>query len=1043
MAMLSSQTFLKKPHRGAAPPSDVRRGTPLEVGSGISQCLRVKGFCVINDETIPQHMLDRALDECEILDWYQPAMLIQEGLLGAEGSNRICRREPMGLDDPAPEAGDALGGVDHIMLRLAEAIGPYQEELGFRCTGRSAMYLHQAGEPEIEEAELSDADASDWSAIFLCRKIMMIVFLGPGQGSLELQPYDDDANSTEVTTEPGLVVILRTDQLKFKFTSLEQEATHAATTFLLQNDILRLHPIKQEEHATPVSRELDRWINSRIREIKEAEPDDPEWDKIEAPRHWIHAANRTWFKRQTTVVRGCSLRQPVSWEPEVSFLGLLQGCDVITDIPFMRWDHSTVYDAAEDAWTQQPPKTNCRHVGLIDGVDLFDNKLFGLGLAEVKGMDPNQRMVLECTYDALYRSGMRKKDIQGSTCGMYVGTGMTEWNNAEKAADMGIYGATGGSPAIMCGRLSFCLGCKGASIAIDAEAASGLACTYWAAESVEKKGKGHVQDLACAISVHLCLAKAWWPAHSAAGFLCPAGRCFSFDATANGHVRGEGAGTMVVRNREVIVDGEEVQDSNANIGTIVGGSTSNSGKSAGMFAPNGPAEQAVLVEACRRSGIMPLDVDAIECHASGKFIADAVEVASCAKALRPHSASSEEDGVLQLTAMKTLLGNSVELSGLAALMKTLYSIRWGTTSPNIHLNQLNPHLELQSVPVTMGLEVLDQGNNSVFIGVSSYGFGGTHVHMHCYGSVDEEIRPPPEPTPEDLRPRLAYWPSGGGDLGSMNRPRRGFFILGTWNSWQPEQMEDEGEGCYGFTLVLSENRWEQFQLCIDGSDKKILHPSTYKAAKGTEVVGPVRLDEAEKVNSWFLDARDRGEQRLQLKAAPGTVATVEDLGSVVEWGSEDRGLPGDRYRIRLHIAGKWRTVTWAKLEEASTTLALPPATAGRYFVAASWSGYSFEEMSPDESTPGLHTLEVTLRSGGGNFQIVRNADWHQTIYPSQQHAGPEVPGCAPDDRREALSWFLSGMPGDVFKIEFQRSVSPQGREAFKVSWTTVRRAALQ
>lgn len=911
--MLSVANYLKKPRRGEPPPSDVEPGSPAVVGSGIVQCLRVKGFCVINN-AVSEQMLQTASAELGSQEWYQPAVLIQEGLLGVEGSNRICRMASIDFPDQATDQfQDGLAGIDFAMWKLAEAVGPFQDELGFRCCGRSIGFLHQASDPDLEEAELTDQEASDWSAIFTSRKIMILVFLGPGKGTLEMQPYDDEANVSEITTVPGLVVVLRTDQLSFKFFCRGREATHVASSFMLQNDVLRMHRNKLEAHLTPAAQELDQWIDQRLREIKEMEDEPTEDWKTEVPRSFIHAANRTWFKRQTTVVRGAAARLPVTWEPEVFFLGLTSGADTVIEVPIMRWEHDTVYDPSPDCWKKDPPKTNCRHASFIDGVDLFDNKLFGLSLAETKGMDPGQRLVLEVTYDSLYRSGMKKSNLINSTVGMYVGTSQSEWNQAEKAADVGIFGATGGAPSITAGRLSFCLGCKGASLAIDTEAASGLSAVFWAAESVEKKGAGHIQEAACGIGVHLCLAKAWWPAHTTAGFLCPGGRCFTFDSSAQGHVRSEGVGTMVLKCQEKM-EAMEVKDDQLNVGTLVGGATQNSGKSAGMSAPNGPAEQAVLIEACRKSGIMALDVDVVECHGSGRFIADAVEAASCGRALRDGADADQDAEMLQLCSMKSNIGNCIETSGIASLIKTLHSIRWGIVCANNHLNQLNPHLDLSSCPLLMCTEPTEQKLSAVFMGVSAWGFGGTNVHMHCYGGVDEEIRLPPEPTPQELRPRLSYWPSGGGDLGSMSRPRRGFFIIGSWSSWtEPEAMEDEGDGCYGYTLVLGDERWEQFQLLIDNNYAKVLHPRRFKAPKGTEVYGPTRTEEVMQESTWLVDGRPFTAQIRPIADSQGSSALAE-RPSPMEYKNEDEGMPGQRYRIRLHIAGKWRTVTWAKLE---------------------------------------------------------------------------------------------------------------------------------
>jgi len=884
---------------------------------------------------------------------------------------------------------------------------------------------------------LTDNEANDWLASFMSRKVMIIVALGPDRGTLELSPFDEDANPTDLVLFPGMAAIVRTDQLRFEFTTRGNKATFTATSFMMQGDILGMHPNKAEQHMIPAAKELDGWIQSRLREIKETQEDEAEWGELEAavPRSFISAANRTYFTKTQTAVRGFTLRQPSCWEPEVFFLAQTTGCDVVTEVPFCRWDHTDIYDPAPDSWKQQPPKTACRHAAFYEGIELFDNKMFSLSIAETKGMDPSQRQVLETTYEALFRSGMRKSTLTNSSCGMYVGMSTTEWNYAERSADVGIFGATGGAPSICAGRLSFCLGCRGASLAVDTEAASGLSSVYWAAESVEKKGVGFIQELACGIGVHLILSKQWWPVHSANGFLSPTGRCCTFDASADGYVRAEATGCAVVRAKpDTIVDGEEVKDELPLVGTICGGATMSSGRAAGMSAPSGPTEQALLLDACKKSGIMPFDVDVIECNSSGRFISDAVEVASCGKALR--SGTTEE--MLVLGSAKSNIGNAIEGSGMVGLAKMMFSIRWGIFVTNVHLRQLNRHLDIGEAPLVLVDENLEPRQQAMFAGVSSYGFGGTHVHVHVYGGVDEEVRPPPQPMPEELKPRLTYWPGGGGSLDSTARPRKGFFIAGTWNGWEAEAMKDESEGRHGFVVTMGENAWEQFQILIDGSSSRILHPHLYKAPKGTEVVGPTELEEVGRSKTWLIDGR-----AAAAAAAPDAAAIAQGDSSAVAvpgtaLGGADAGRPGDRYHVCLHIAGKWRTVTWTKLDAEldAAAAALVPAASGAYYVTGDFNDWAFEQMTPDASVAGLFTYEMALsRFGGCEFQIVRNRDWTQTVCPLVPHAGQDVAVHGPDDRYDGFNWHIDGKPGDSFKISFQRTSVDGAEEVKKVSWS--------
>mmetsp|Transcript_40600 Transcript_40600/g.130623 ORF Transcript_40600/g.130623 Transcript_40600/m.130623 type:complete len:1023 (+) Transcript_40600:67-3135(+) len=1020
-----ASALLAKPRRGGRPESDVRLDAPSAVGPGIAECLRVKGYCVINDAVSSDDMEQaiRAL-AADTVEFYQPAALVQEGLLGNEGSNAIARLES---GEGAQNA--SLMKIDEKLLELTNAVGPYQGEIGFYCTTRSCCVFHKASEPAIEETDLVDSEANDWCSLFMTRKIIVILFLGPDRGTLELVPYDEDANPTDLATFPGQAVILRTDQMSFNFCTRGSKDNYIATCFMLQSDILGMHRNKAEQHMVPVARQLDSWIDSRLREIKENEKEEPNWEELAAvPRNFIAAANRIWFKKTQTAVRGLAARQPSCWEPEVMFLALTTGIDVVTDVPYCRWDHATVYDPDPMSWKQQPPKTSCRHASFCEGMELFDNKMFSISLAETKGMDPSQRQTLEVTYEALFRSGMKKQTLSNSSTAMYVGMSTSEWNYAEKGADFGIFGATGGAPSICAGRLSFCLGCKGASLAVDAEAASGLSSVFWAAESVEKKGTGAVHDLACGIGVHMLIAKAWWPAHSASGFLSTGGRCMTFDSSADGYVRNEAIGAAVVRSKEQkLVDGEPVKDDLPLVGVIVGGAIMNSGRSSGMNAPNGPTEQAVLHESCRKSGIMPYDVDFVECHCQGKSIADAVEVASNGKALR----DGTQEEMLQLCSVKSNLGNAIEASGLVSLSKALYAVRWGINVGNVHLRQLNAHLDIGDWPLLLQDETLERRNQAVFAGVSSHGFGGTNVNLMIYGGVDEETRPAPEPLAEELRPRLSYWPAGGGHLPSESRPRKGFFVIGTWNSWEPEQMLSQGDGCHSLEISLGENRWEQFQILIDSSDEKLLYPSFYKAPKGTEVMGPARSDEVGRSGTWLIDARGSSETALTESAAGDTAEQVAL--------SADMGQRGDRYKISLHVAGKWRAVTWTKVEataEASSASAIVSARPGKYHVAGAWNDWDFDEMVADASTPGLHSLEVTLTRSAMHFQIVRNKDWSQTFFPVEAMAGSDAAIHGPDDRHDSLSWQIDGKLGDTFKIEFQRSFEG-GSDVKRVSWRKV------
>jgi len=553
-------------------------------------------------------------------------------------------------------------------------------------------------------------------------------------------------------------------------------------------------------------------------------------------------------------------------------------------------------------------------------------------------------------------------------------------------------------------------------MAIDTEAASSLTATYYACESIQHKGLGHKHELACGIGIHLILAKAWWPAHSAAGFLSRNGRCFTFDASSDGHVRGECTGCIVVRAIVPRDEEDEAEDEDKEqdlpFAIIAGGSANNNGRNVNLAAPSGPAEQEVLVEACRRAGIVPYDIDAVETHGSGNILGDAVELKSACRALRGENTQE----MLMVSASKAQHGNMIEGAGVCALGKVIHSLRWGVCTPAVHLRQLNPHLELGEFPIIISDEVKEFKMQTTFQGVTARGFGGTNVNLILYGAVDEALRPPPT-VPEDLLKRqLKFWPAGGGAEESA-RPRKGYFLSGTWNNWTPELMTQDGDGCWCLDITLGDNRWEQFYIVIDGEERKALRPLKYKSPKGTAVHGPDCTTKRDA--TWLLDGRTHFQQ-------------VESSTDV----SVDKGRPGDKYRIYLYISGKWRTVSWSKFEDGTPAITNARSEVSKYFLTGSWNNWMFQEMDAGSSFDTF-SAEVHISRPNCEFQIVRNKDRRQAIFPMAQKATSSTRVAGPDDSVLGMNWALPGKLGDVLRIDFTRQ-----DENYTVRWEKVRFKAL-
>jgi len=996
------------------------------VGLEIVNHVVSKGFCVIST-SFTESWAERAVVELREFDkadrWHGIHPSIQEGLLGQEGSATIAELESPDLADEVRSDGDMLKRFDALLTDMGWCVEPFLEHrLGFDVSHRTLAVVNQAGEPEEEEDHpLTEKQVMKWLAQFLRHKLMCIAFLGPTSGTLELQPYaTSDTELYQVDTLPGTVVLLRPDLLSHRH--FAPGRAYAMSSFFLTAAMPKRTP-SAGVHMIPPARDLDEWTANRLRMLKEQDKDDQAWDP-NIPRDWQNAMNHMYHKGQMIAVRGAACKMPRCDVPEDFWRVSTAGPDYIIEVPLVRWDHAQVYDEDRECWRRY--KSYSKHASFMDGIEMFDCKMFSMTPNEAKTMDPHQRLILEVGYTALHAMGQRKNTLVNMSCGVYVGCGNTEWNLADKEADFGAFGATGAALSISSGRFSFILGLKGPSMTLDTEAASGATAVYLAAEACQKKGRAAANDMGCAIAAHILLTPVWWPSQCASGWLSYTGRCQTFDADADGYVRADGVASCGMKTLNQVVDGKVVStDDEHLIGSLAGAMMNNNGRGANLSAPHGPAEQEAIAEAVRNASISPYDVDGVEAHATGSLLADAIEVSSLCRAHR----TEDNKELLLISSMKSLVGNQLETSSLANFVKSLYSTQWGCVTPNVHLSTANPHMDAFDQPCALASDCLEYKMQTAFAGVMARGFGGSNVYLLGWGQIDDKKLPPmPSPSLED---QIYFWPGGGGSLEKESLPERAYKIVGTWSRWsEAHTMEVEEEGVYGFTITLGENRWEQFQIWLDGDPTRALHPGVQKALKGVPVWGP-----EESVNgfNWLVDGRG---DLFSYGAAEDDAAAVEPPPQ-----GPDTGFPGDRYRIRLYIAGKWRTVSWEKVQpsaEDGGQLPVQQLPAGTYFIAGRWNGWQCEEMIKDDAAPGLWYFDVTFTGYGEEFQIVRNSDWSQVFYPNMPGASETdaVEVLGPDDMGHDLNWYIKGTPGQVFRVEFQRMVDG-AKDEKKVSWREV------
>jgi polyketide synthase-associated protein len=994
------------------PQYDIRASklTPEVVGEAICVQLATKGFCVV-DSGIDAETLRKAHKDVSEMDsmgkFKTPATLISEGLFGQEGSSRIAE-----MDEPGDLStdGEHLQNLDaELNAMVNEVAGFAYEIVGVDCESRTLGLVHET-DTAINDAEaLVEKEASMWLNTFVRSKITAVLCLGPTKGTLELRPFnDDEAEAIEIETTPGALIILRSDSIWHRH--FAHGKVYLLSCFLVEPRHLdKRASLEASQRMTPVAKALDNWCLQRVRELKNLQNVGEEL--LNVPSDFVRAMNQVCFKGQRAAIRTTAGKLPTMYELPKFDTAMTGGTDFSEQVPFTRWDHSEFYDPDPDGWRKG--KTWVKHFSMIDGIDLFDNKLFGLSPAECAAMDPHQSAVLECGYEALWQCGYRKKTIMNTLGGVYMGTASTEWAYCPKSVQSAAC-ATGGAASITANRFSFCLGLKGPSLALDAEGAAGLVAVHCGAEGVLEKGRGVVNAYSLSGGVHYHLYPTWWGQLQAAGLLCADGRSKTFDDSADGYGKGEGAMIMLIKRLTEAVDGQPVMVQNEPLlGVLAASYMNNNGMNASMGAPSATAEQEMIVMALRNSSITAGDIEAIECHGDGSFLGDAIEAGAFVRALRYDEDATPEPIIA--TACKTNLGHTSFAAGCVGLCRVLFSGKSGLITPNLHLKALNPHMEFGE-QVALCTEHIEHRINSSYSGCTAKGFGGTNVHAIIWsrvGDADEKKRY------TDTK-KIVFWPGGGGELDAEEMPRKkaGYFIAGTWSRGKPEQMQEEGNNSYGYTMVLGENRWERFQIYLDGSDSRRLHPPVQAARKGSAVLGPVK--DASGL-SWQIDGRPWAKEDSDEEAEAKQ--------------SLDFGKIGDKYRIHLRVAGKYRTVEWEKLEDqAGATPERVPE--GTYSIMASWNGWQPEEMFRDDSQVGVHFIEVKIKENGGYFQIMRNEDYAQVIYPERYGSDQTAAILGPDELGGDLCWNLNGFRDETFRIEFHRT-SENGLDKKKVSWRKV------
>jgi natural product biosynthesis luciferase-like monooxygenase protein len=424
--------------------------------------------------------------------------------------------------------------------------------------------------------------------------------------------------------------------------------------------------------------------------------------------------------RAPIAIIGASCRFPSGVDNLETFAHVLRaGVDAVRTVPADRWDPDAYYDPDPNV----PGKMISREGAFLEGIDQFDAEFFGIAPREAEHLDPQQRLLLEVAWEALENAACAPDRLRGSRTGVFTGLMYGDYamralrENGVEGID--VYLGTGGTFSATAGRLAYVFGLHGPTMAVDTACSSSLVAVHLACQSL-RVGEC---DLALAGGVNALLTPEPSINLSKARMISPRGRCRTFDASADGYVRGEGCGIVVLKLLEnARADGDRI------LGVIRGSAVNQDGRSSGLTAPNGQAQKALLSAALRAAGVQPEDICYIECHGTGTPLGDPIEV----HALRDVLARGRPaDRPLALGSVKTNFGHLEGAAGICGLLKALLVVRGGELFPHLHLEKLNPLIDFDSTPIIIPRELAPCSvkGDSRLAGVSSFGFVGTNAHV--------------------------------------------------------------------------------------------------------------------------------------------------------------------------------------------------------------------------------------------------------------------------------------------------------------------------
>ncbi|MFE3500153.1 amino acid adenylation domain-containing protein [Kitasatospora sp. NPDC059160] len=430
---------------------------------------------------------------------------------------------------------------------------------------------------------------------------------------------------------------------------------------------------------------------------------------------------------------------------------LIEGRDCLTDTPADRYDTGTL--GSRDR--AKPGRLIGGRGGYIDGFDTFDPAFFGISPREAAHMDPQQRKLLEVSWEALEDGGLRPGALAGRDVGVYMGAFTLDWKILQFAdldfTTIAAHTATGTMMTMVSNRISHCFDFRGPSVSIDTACSSSLVAVHLACQSL-LRGE---TELALAGGALLHMAPQYTIAETKGGFLSADGRSRAFDAAADGYVRAEGVGVVVLKRlSDALRDGDPVH------AVVLGSGVNQDGRTNGITVPSADAQAALIERVCAGAGVLPGSLQYVEAHGTSTPVGDPIEAAALGRVL---GIGRREGERCYVGSVKTNIGHTEAAAGVAGLIKTALALRHRRIPPHLNLERPNPAIDLAALPFDIPTAPVDwpEHQGPARAGVNSFGFGGTNAHVLL------EEPPPPAPVAPARRPAVTVLPLSTRDAAGL------------------------------------------------------------------------------------------------------------------------------------------------------------------------------------------------------------------------------------------------------------------------------------